>query len=1026
MPRKNYFEIITDLSFDPVESNSKVIEDAITNWYKKKQNDYNKETVKSRKDEYKAELDLKSDIEKVLKDQNSRAQEARDMKALVEASLKSVANILHDGKDAGEKMPITQIRIRKIAQLSRVKEETAKRVFLANGFEMAKARNSSTIKQTDYFYNATKFKDIQQRFNEINAMVSQNKYEFLVRKANSVYECMALINYAPKEDYAKKPTVELKKIIENLCLQWGNRMSEHEIYNFLFLMKDALKDEDSRDKLDNSFKLAKLDDLLNLAKGVPDSLKRDEDFAENVIKKIQKEFPDYDLALYLYNFKTGIVNNPYEPEDAFITVTCGNCNTPLTFSTINEAQKAKCPVCGDSIYTTCPNNGCHKLIPNSIHKCTYCGFDMKEYRKFDFYLSSADSSLQSGDYMNAKQYFQLAKNANSSSSKLGNLEKRIKTEEAKYQKPLDDLNKLIQAKKYVEASAYLITLKTNYPKLNVSATEADIRTKLNEADRKFNSKPANQYDAANVCINILNEVADYTNAIEFLRKVPPRPVTSVQANYIESKNGIEIKWSIPADQRVDMKLIRKENSASTSFNDGKVIYSGKDQYSYMDKDVLPGVNYYYTLFVVRDVLSSPGKSTSTYYTIDLNEETLLYTRDDHQCIFTWTLPANVKRVRIDRICQGKSVLKTENAIDKFEDQGLDPDQTYQYKFSLIYEIGGKAFSSSGYTITPVAIPSAVLIKSTPIYNRQTGEITISLNGNGKNNIIHILDLTKKSKLSTNSIENVKDLSAKFGPTKATGTSLQTTITFKAEKNKKYNLAVVTLAGGDKAVLGNNYSVDTFEKIEIDKDKLRILNGNTLSVSISQTSLNAYRGNIESLWYAVSTKVGGRANYIEPYDSTKLTARSFSDYSKTNALQINNIPTEDVYITLYLKLKGNKIVGPAKAYFNNAPKKEIKYDIVYPGMFSKKTMLKVECESFPDKMYLVGSMSGVPMGITGGNIVNLLTLGEKDLQGKKLQFEIPADKLSKLPKGAKIRLFIDVEDTVEYKLKPLNVKNLDKK
>ncbi len=79
---------------------------------------------------------------------------------------------------------------------------------------------------------------------------------------------------------------------------------------------------------------------------------------------------------------------------------------------------------------------------------------------------------------------------------------------------------------------------------------------------------------------------------------PPAQVTNLVASIIETE--VLFTWKNPTDGDYSKtKILRKENSYSTSHLDGTVIYSDNKN-SFTDKDLTPGTTYYYSLYTYDD------------------------------------------------------------------------------------------------------------------------------------------------------------------------------------------------------------------------------------------------------------------------------------------------------------------------------------------------------------------------------------------------------------------------------------------
>ena len=139
-------------------------------------------------------------------------------------------------------------------------------------------------------------------------------------------------------------------------------------------------------------------------------MKKDEIFAEECYKKNQKEFPDYEIARAIYNYKSGLLKDPYEKHDFSIEMYCHNCHSLETFSTLQEAKRSNCKVCGEPLFIKCPN--CGKLSPSSSKHMSILSFSCQEASYFDLYYQLSLQALEDMNFSEAKKMMIKAKIAN--------------------------------------------------------------------------------------------------------------------------------------------------------------------------------------------------------------------------------------------------------------------------------------------------------------------------------------------------------------------------------------------------------------------------------------------------------------------------------------------------------------------------------------------------------------------------------------------------------------------------------------
>ena len=1022
MVRQNFFELLNGLDFN--EKNEQVIEEAIKKWVKEKNQLFSIETDLIEKNKIKEEMALESEMRKVMFNVELRKQEAQAMIEKRKSEIDNLARILSTDKEGP--IPIMNARLRSISEKSGLKIQEVSKIFKNHHFDIKMKAN--TLDFNKYFLR-DQMGEINKLLAEMNKPDVAKKYPWLTKKVNSLYDLLACYNNEPNMNYYNKKTGDLLSIATDGDKVYSIKQNVPEARTLFSKAKnDAFANDETRMRYDNSRKLMELDEFFAIAKNVPDSMKKDESFADVVIKRIQTKFPDYDLALTIYNQTLGLMRDPYEPEKALIHVYCGNCQSPATFQSVKEAMQAKCPVCGEMYYRKCPN--CGKLIPTSIRKCTKCHFDLLEYQYFDSYYQNAKQAIQDSDIALAVEYYHKAQVADPKNNQLKSLDEQIKKLNQMYEKPLNQLQEYINKNEYNKANSYLSQIKSQYPKLNLKAQEKKIQDTLEKAKQMFNQKSNNMYEAANTCIRILRDVSDFIDAKEFVMQTAPRPVSHFMVTL--ENNGVQLSWHASPDIGVEYVILRKEDSPSKNINDGEQIFCSAGTLTYVDRKINPGSIYYYTAFVRRmSVLSQPVSQTITY-TVDMGEDMLNFYLDKGKCIFTWTLPKNAIGVRVLKSKSGavanqpggNTQCVANNVYSSFEDGHLENGVLYQYRFQIIYQMKGKLIYTNGITkdIISEDIPDPVTIRQGQ-YNSTQQKIILDIKSNTpKPYKIQIIHLVGSFGLP-NDIINTSELT-KYGKIVAYGDSLDSKIQFAPLKNTGYKLGIATIAGS-KAVLGNYVNISTFEKCEIDKQKTKVKN-NRLNIHLKEPLAK----NILKLYYACKIKdnLSSKPPYLTKDNLDEMKVISLESYERQHCIPIDALPENQLYITVIAELsQGNQsyFSEPSKLYINNSPKKKIYYEIQWKGTFTprrKGAILRIDGENTEcPTLYLVGTTDGkIPLDYTGKNVIVAKKIESQPSKSLSVLLDIP----DSIPAKAKLRLFIDKEDQDEYELEVLNEKSLN--
>src|SRR5699024_9290417 len=139
-----------------------------------------------------------------------------------------------------------------------------------------------------------------------------------------------------------------------------------------------------------------------------------------------------------------------------------------------------------------------------------------EMQFFDEYLGAAQFALKEMDLPEARKQLANAENAYPGHPKLVSLKKQIQDETDKYQKPLNEMQSLIEAGKYYTAQKMLGIISASMPQLKLEAQRKVITEKLSEAQRMMPTTNLPVSVRANRCVEILELVKDYQPAIDML------------------------------------------------------------------------------------------------------------------------------------------------------------------------------------------------------------------------------------------------------------------------------------------------------------------------------------------------------------------------------------------------------------------------------------------------------------------------------------------------------------------------------
>lgn len=1015
MARDNFYEMLKDLS--PYEQDPAKIQTIINQWYQQISNRLNLENDPIKKQALSTQASLKQEMDSILLNPGLRAKEANAYIRNKKIELDSLAVVMSDGKPY--MMPISSSRTQKLASKFSLTQSDVNVIFESHNF---KVQQTHKVNFDQYFIHD---------MDEINQYIKNNQYPWLTKTITNLYELLACYNKQPQIDYSTYSTDDLYMIASK-----GN----DELFK---KAKTIFSSEENRIKYDNSLKLLELNSFLNTANQVPYAMKKDENYAETVIAKIQTRFPDYDLALAIYNHQLNLLSDPYEPEKALIHVSCGNCQASMTYPSESIAIKEKCPVCGEPFYKKCPS--CGKIIASSLRKRSYCDMDLMEYQKFDIYYDLAMEAIQNQDIHEANLYINKAKNANPKSNQLVKLDNNLKAMLKIYDEPLKKLQNYIDHHEYFKAQDYIMQLQTQYPKLNLTSQQSSIQSAINRAQQMFNQKGTNQYEAANRCIDILKEVNDFLDAKEYINKVPPR-VSNV-FNKSMTSQGVQLNWSASLDKGVSYVLVRNTQHMPNHDHDGEVLLEAENQLQYLDNRVESGLTYNYALFVKREgTISSPLTTSLTLYT-EISQATFNYFLDNHKVTFNWALPKNALGIRIlrsrnhqvDNQPTSNTICLVNKAYNSYSDT-VETGIPYQYRFQVIYQTNGKEMCTNGLIqdIIYEDIPSPTTITNVK-YDDNTRKITMMIQSSTtKPYKVQVINLEHPFG-EVNEIINASSIN-KYGKIVAIGDSHQRQLEMIGLRNVGYQLGIVTIAGS-KAVLGNVVHVSTFDRCEINKTLTKIFHA-----GLSIHMVEPIASNITSFYYACNVKdtSSHKPPYLTVDDLDMMDKVTINQYNQRHNIVISSVPEKELYITVIGEINENGqtyYTSPAKLYINNSPKTKLQYSIEWKGTFKKKrtdAILHIQSNdvllddygAWPN-LYLVARNDGrIPKQRNVRGTIVIAKLDENSRIDNRIRMsngghsmEIMFDVPDSVPSKAAIRLFLDDLDEDDFELEAVNEKNL---
>ncbi len=1032
MDRRNYFEIL-GLDFDPPEKNQRRIDKAIAEWKKRTEDMLANETIATRRAVLSDELSLHDDMIETLRENKTRNVEARALKEFRTQQLEKLIDIMLVGQSGTPE--VTNAQIRNVHLKLKLSPKTIEDTYVKKGFVVQQV--TKAVNLNDAFLTPVVAGNISSKISQLQAM-SIPKYPW-TSKVSDLYDLACYFGGGSDSDtgsYHKKRTTELYSIMESWAAQFASDMStQGHLLADLFTAgtTQVFNTEANRKKYDQSLEREKMKEFFALLKAAPEDFKKDRYFADSCIRTIQKNFPEYNLSLALYNQEAGLMQDPYEPLEALIHLTCGSCKTPAEFRTREDAERGKCAVCGAPLYIECPK--CHKKVPATADRCS-CGFLISEMQFFDEYIKAAEFALKEMDLGEASKQYANAENAFPGHPKLSALSQRIKAERDKYDRPLNELKALIAARMFSKAQTLLGTLSASMPQLKLDSQKKVIDEKMAEVKRLMPVGSSSPVDKANRCVEILQIVEDYQPAIDVLISTRPRKPLNLSAGVMGTSSlTCTLSWNATGDKGVKYQVVRKKNGIPQRQADGEVLATDIGDLSYKDTSLQPGISYGYAVFACRrNVFSDPSTCEIANFS-ELDTKHLRTSAENGVCRFSWVLPPNCIGVRILRSTNAipsenpssGSTVVTAKASANFDDAGVSNNNTYGYRLQCVYPYESSFRYSQGVTVMLTPEQPPVALRS--ITSRIEGRL-VTIRWNSPDNAQRSVLIREVSSNAANSLIGqvipASDINSMIGTGRTYANTMSTSMQaqFEIPPNMSVALAVICVAGS-KGIISDIVRVSSVEKCEIDKKQTRI-EGNRLRITLANKPKN-----LEKIHYIVAKKTGSTVPWatIEDAKQKSLTILSLKEYERDGMILVEPLPKADLYISVigqYRMSDGSIIYSEAsKLRLSNKPKEKITYRFTWAtgGFFSRararncKLIVSSDAEETPEIYVVYKSDGHIPMKLQDPKAVVIHTIPESDsgFTNNEYVYQFPDNTWDRITSGTPLRLFIQDDDMAEFEI-----------
>lgn len=602
-------------------------------------------------------------------------------------------------KTIGRKGHITTDEAEKLSKKEKVSLSIVRKRAAALGIPEKQAQVNYQATYDKYYktkpQNAAVFDGMQQMLATFHV---ENLYDFLYAgmkvKDASALPCNTLCQRADekkKSDFYK--TDNISGTGAKLCGQ----------------CKLAFKDDQSKAVYDSYLEYVRRKSVLDDAKSIAEisgELAR-EDF-ENFTGQLTQIFRDRKLAedvltAFCKVEKLAYKSGSGEESKAKIKVCrCGCMND------VSDGRKV-CSRCGRELTIHCPQCGTENDANIKVCKC---GFRFENLDKAMALCEQAELAIDelelkaaSAHLTDAERYWPGNKKAQALRTRLADVEKRVGSEVSK-------MRAAIGGKRYMEAQKQYAAIRKLFPNYTDQAVEQEINAAVSSARSLFQQaqRAKAEKDVLELCARAYDVCGDFPGVKELLAQHPPAQVTGFSVSVNPNTRGNIIAWTGSAiDKSVRYVVVRSSSGWVQHMADGEEIFRGSAS-SYCDRNIEPGVPYYYNVFAERAGICSKGAAGDFKENVNLFEIAgVSAAAGDGSLNLMWqALPKNAT-AEVYQLTGGMEKHITSSLSNSHLVTNLTNDTPYRFRVALSYIVGGKKLETRGLLIsgTPVRPPTPV-------------------------------------------------------------------------------------------------------------------------------------------------------------------------------------------------------------------------------------------------------------------------------------------------------------------------------
>ena len=405
---------------------------------------------------------------------------------------------------------------------------------------------------------------------------------------------------------------------------------------------------------------------------------------------------------------------------------------------ISDGRKV-CSYCGLPLSIKCPS--CGTISDSNIRVCK-CGFKFENIDKATALCEQAEHSIDSLEFEIAEAHLNDADRYWPGSEQVTELRRKLTDYRNRVGKEVSKMRDAISNKRYYEAKKQYDTIKKLFAGYSDPTIEEEINNAITKAESLFKRAKASKVEKD--ILELCAQAYDLCNDLPGVRELmpAPSPVTGFKVTPNSSSRANNITWTDKNDKSIRFIVVRSENGWVQNISDGEIIFRGSAP-TYLDKNIDPGIIYYYNVFAERAGIYSKGAQGEFKPIYNLFEiSNVSIAASDASLNISWArLPKN-STAEIYLVENGMEKHIISCPSDSYLISNLVNDKKYTYHVKLSYIISGKKEYTTGVidSGTPTKPPQPI---ETLRIKPQDNNIFDAIWENEENSEVRLYASTKK-------------------------------------------------------------------------------------------------------------------------------------------------------------------------------------------------------------------------------------------------------------------------------------------